>query len=58
VDADEAKDEHFAGVETSITDDIDIPGVGLAGPAALDEVPAPQVEIYDIDIPHDEPDPI
>jgi hypothetical protein len=31
----------------------------VAGPEALDEVPAPQVEIYDPDdIPHDDPAPI
>jgi hypothetical protein len=42
-----------------ITDAIEIPGVDVAGPEALDEFPAPQVEIYDPnDIPHDEPAPI
>jgi hypothetical protein len=31
----------------------------VAGPEALDEVPAPQFEIYDpADIPHDDPSPI
>jgi hypothetical protein len=42
-----------------IADAIEIPGVDVAGPEALDEVPAPQVEIYDpSDIPHDDPTPI
>jgi hypothetical protein len=58
VDADEDENEHFPGVETVIADDIEIPGVDVAGPEALDEVPAPQVEIDDPDIPHDDPDPI
>jgi hypothetical protein len=42
-----------------IADAIEIPGVDMAGPAALDEVPAPQVENYDPDnIPHDDPAPL
>jgi hypothetical protein len=42
-----------------IANAIEIPGVDVAGPEALDEVPAPQVEIYDPDdIPHDYPAPI
>jgi hypothetical protein len=41
-----------------IDDDIEIPGVDVAGPGALDEAPAPQVEINDLAIPQDEPDPI
>jgi hypothetical protein len=42
-----------------IADAIEIPGVDVAGPKAFDEVPAPQVEIYDPDgIPHDDPAPI
>jgi hypothetical protein len=58
VDADEDEDEHFPGVEPVTTDDIEIPGVDMAGPEALDEVPTPQVEIDDLDIPHNYPDPI
>jgi hypothetical protein len=58
VDADEDSDDHFPGVEPVIVDDIDIPGVGVARPEALDEVPAPQVQIDDLDIPHDDPSPI
>jgi hypothetical protein len=42
-----------------IADAIEIPGVDVAGPEALDEVPAPQVVIYDPDdITHDDPAPI
>jgi hypothetical protein len=58
VDADKDDDDHFPGVEPVIVDDIEIPGVDVAAPEALDEVPAPQVEIDDIDIPHDDSDPI
>jgi hypothetical protein len=59
VDSDEKKEDHFAGVAPVIDDDIEIPGVDVAGPEALDEAPAPQVEIYDPDdIPHDDPAPI
>jgi hypothetical protein len=35
-----------------------IPVGGVAGPEALDEVPAPQVEIDDLDITNDDPGPI
>jgi hypothetical protein len=42
-----------------IADAIEIPGVDVAGPEALDEGPAPKVDIYDPDdIPHDYLDPI
>jgi hypothetical protein len=41
-----------------IDDDIEIPGVDVAGPKALDEAPAPQVEINDLGIPQDDPAPI
>jgi hypothetical protein len=41
-----------------IADDIEIPGVDVAGPEDLDEATAPQVEINDLDIPQDDPDPI
>jgi hypothetical protein len=56
VDTTEDEDDYFPGVAPVIADDIEIPGVDVAGPEALDEVPAPQVEIYDPDdIPHDDP---
>jgi hypothetical protein len=59
VDSTEDEDEYFTGVAPVITDSIDIPGVDVTGPEALDEVSAPQVEIYDPDdIPHDDPAPI
>jgi hypothetical protein len=59
VDYTEDEDDYFPGVAPVITDAIKIPGVDVAGPEALDEVPAPQVEIYDPDdIPHDDPAPI
>jgi hypothetical protein len=55
VDSDEEQEEHFPGVAPVIDDDIEIPGVDVAGPAALDEAPAPQVEINDLDIPQENP---
>jgi hypothetical protein len=59
VDSTEDEDEYFPGVAPVITDAIKIPGVYVAGPEALDEVPAPQVEIYDPDsITRDDPAPI
>jgi hypothetical protein len=59
VDSTEDEDDNFLGVAPVIADAIDIPGVDVTGPEALDEVPAPQVEIYDPDdIPHDDPAPI
>jgi hypothetical protein len=59
VDSTEDEDDYFPGVAPVITDAIEIPGVDVAGTEASDEVPAPQVEIYDPDdIPHDNPDPI
>jgi hypothetical protein len=59
VDSTEDEDDYFPGVAPVIADAIDIPGVDVAGPEALDEFPAPQVEIYDPDdIPHDDPAPI
>jgi hypothetical protein len=41
-----------------IDNDIEIPRVDVAWPEALDEDPAPQVKINDIDIPQDDPTPI
>jgi hypothetical protein len=59
VDSTEDEDDYFPGVAPVIENAIEIPGVDVAGPEALDEVPAPQVEIYDPDdIPHDDPAPI
>jgi hypothetical protein len=59
VDSTEDEDDYFPGVAPAIADAIEIPGVDVAGPETLDEVPAPQVEIYDPDdIPHDDSSPI
>jgi hypothetical protein len=59
VDSTKDEDDYFPGVAPVIADAIEIPGVDVAGPEALDEVPAPQVEIYDTDdIHHDDPAPI
>jgi hypothetical protein len=59
VDSTEDKDDYFPGVAPVITDAIEIPGVDVTGPKIWDEVPAPQVEIYDPDdIPHDDPAPV
>jgi hypothetical protein len=58
VDSDEEQEDNFPGVAPVINDDIEIPGVDVAGPAALDEAPAPQVEIDDLDIPPYDPAPI
>jgi hypothetical protein len=55
VDSDKEQEEHLPGVAPVINDDIEIPGVDVVGPEALDEAPAPQVEINDLDIPQDEP---
>jgi hypothetical protein len=56
VDSTEDEDDYFPGVAPVIADAIEIPGVDVAGPEALDEVPAPQIEIYDPDdILHDDP---
>jgi hypothetical protein len=43
VDSDDEQEDHFPGVAPVINDDIDIPGVDVTGPEALDEAPAPQV---------------
>jgi hypothetical protein len=58
VDSDEEQEDHFPGVAPVIDHDIETPGVDVAGPEALDEAPAPQVEINDLDIPQDDPAPI
>jgi hypothetical protein len=41
VDSDDNEEDHFPGVAPVINDDIDIPGEGVAGPAALDASTAP-----------------
>jgi hypothetical protein len=59
VDSTEDEYDYFPGVASVIADAIEIPGVDVVGPEALDEVPAPQADIYDPDdIPHDDPAPI
>jgi hypothetical protein len=58
VDSDEEQEDHFPGAAPVIDDDIEIPGVDVAGPEALEKALAPQVEINDLDIPQDYPDPI
>jgi hypothetical protein len=59
VDYTEDEDDYLPGVAPVIADAIEIPGGDVAGPEALDEVPVPQVEIYDPDdIPRDDPAPI
>jgi hypothetical protein len=55
VDADEDNeddDDPLPGVVPAISDNIKISGVGVEGPEAQEAVPAPQVEIDDLDIPH------
>jgi hypothetical protein len=59
VDSTEDEDDYFPGVAPVIVDAIEIPGVDVAGPEALDEVTAPQLEMYDPDdISHDDSAPI
>jgi hypothetical protein len=58
VDADEEDNDPLPGVVPVIADDIDIQGVDVEGPEAQDSVPTPQVEIEDLNIPHDDPAPI
>jgi hypothetical protein len=58
VDADEDDDDHLPGVVLVIADDIKIPGVDVEGTKTQDAVPAPQVEIDDLDIHHEDPAPI
>jgi hypothetical protein len=56
VDSTKDEDDYFPGVARVIADAIKISGVDMAGPQYLDEVRAPQVEIYDTDnIPYDYP---
>jgi hypothetical protein len=58
VASDEEQEDNFSGVAPMIDDEIEIPEVDVAGPEALDEAPAPQVEINHLDIPQYDPDPI
>jgi hypothetical protein len=58
VDSNKEQGDHSPGVAPVIDDDINIPGVDVAGPEALDEALDPQVEINDLDITQDDPAPI
>jgi hypothetical protein len=58
VDDKEENDDHLPGVVPVITDDIEITGVDVEGTETQDAVPAPQVEIDDLDIHHADPAPI
>jgi hypothetical protein len=58
VDADKDNNEPFPGVLPVIADDSKTPGVDLEVPETQDELPAPQVEIDDLVIHHDDPSPI
>jgi hypothetical protein len=49
VDADEDDDDPLSGVVPVTADDTEIPGVDVEGPEFQDAVPAPQVEIDDVD---------
>jgi hypothetical protein len=55
VDAEEDNDDHRPGVVPVIADDIEITGVDMEGTETQDSVPAPQVEIDDLDIHHADP---
>jgi hypothetical protein len=58
VDAQEEDNDHLPGVVPVIADDIEITGVDVEGTETQDEVPAPHVEIDDLDIHHANPAPI
>jgi hypothetical protein len=58
VDAEEDDDNHLPGVVPVITYDIKITGVDVEGTKTQYSVPAPQVEIDDLDIHHADPAPI
>jgi hypothetical protein len=51
-------DDPLHGVAPVIADDIETPGVDVEGTEAQDAFLDPQVEIYDLNIPHAGPDPI
>jgi hypothetical protein len=58
VDDQEEDGDHLSVVVPVITDDIEITGVDVEGTETQDAVPAPQVEIDDLDIHHADPAPI
>jgi hypothetical protein len=58
VDDQEEDDARLSGVVPVIADDIEITGVDVEGTETQDAVPAPQDEIDDLDIHHDDPAPI
>jgi hypothetical protein len=58
VDAEEDDDDHLPWVGPVITNDIKITGVDVEGTEIQDAVPAPQVEIDDLDIHYADPAPI
>jgi hypothetical protein len=59
VDSDDEDQDQLPGVAPVINDDIEIQGVDVDVPAALDEAPEPQVvETNDLDIHQDDPAPI
>jgi hypothetical protein len=58
VDDQEEDDDHLPGVVSVIADDIENTGVDVEGTETQDAVPAPQVEIDDLDIHHADPAPI
>jgi hypothetical protein len=58
VDDQDENDDHLPGVVPVITYDIEITGVDVTGTENQDAVPAPQVEIDDLDIHHADPSPI
>jgi hypothetical protein len=58
VDDHEEDDDHLPGVVPVIADDIETTGVDVEGTETQDAVPAPQVEIDDLDIHHADPAPI
>jgi hypothetical protein len=58
VDADEDNNDHLPVVVPVTTYDIEISEVDVEGPEAQAEVPAPHIEIDNLDIPHDDPSPI
>jgi hypothetical protein len=58
VDEEEENDEHLQGVVPVIADEIEITGVDVEGTKTQDAVPAPKVEIDDLNIHHADPAPI
>jgi hypothetical protein len=58
VDAKEDDNDHLPGVVPVIIDEIEITGVDVEVTKTQDSVPAPQIEIDDLDIHHADPAPI